>query len=291
MRVAVIVSTLGRSPEGLSRLLHSLAGQTYGTVEVVLADQSGGSAVREIAASWNDRIGVRVVTSSVGVSRGRNDCLESLAAEVELVAVTDDDCEYDPRAIEHAVEALSADTQLGGVCGVLASSLGLRVRQSTTELELDRRTVWTHAIEAAMFFRRSVLDEVGLYDESLGTGACTPWQSGEGTDLLLRALEAGHRFKYLPSIMVAEESPLTDPGAVKVKARRYARGTGRVFCMRYGWFARFKAVVGPLIKSVGYFAKGDRERASVSVAVSLGRLEGVAGVTVSGREFTAGRCN
>lgn len=70
---------------------------------------------------------------------------------------------------------------------------------------------------------RTFLKEVGGFDEGLGVGAETPFQSGEDTELLLRAIKKGFQIQYLPSLVVYHPLPPPYSHAAVTRA-----GMGRV---------------------------------------------------------------
>ena len=55
---------------------------------------------------------------------------------------------------------------------------------------------------ATTFLRRDVVERVGQFDERLGLGSPDPWASGEEVDYLIRAIDAGARIEYDPSLVV-----------------------------------------------------------------------------------------
>jgi hypothetical protein len=62
----------------------------------------------------------------------------------------------------------------------------------------------------------------------MGTGAASPWQSDDGTDLLLTLMAKGGRVQSRPAIVVlgrGERKGLS-ADALVAKHRAYARGTG-----------------------------------------------------------------
>ena len=50
-----------------------------------------------------------------------------------------------------------------------------------------------------------VVERVGAFDERLGLGSPEPWSSGEETDYLIRAVRAGARIEYDPSLVVRHD--------------------------------------------------------------------------------------
>jgi len=59
-------------------------------------------------------------------------------------------------------------------------------------------------------------------------GAGTPFQSGEETDLLLRAIKGGFQIQYLPSLVIYHPLPPRYSSAAVTRARLYGAGMGRV---------------------------------------------------------------
>jgi GT2 family glycosyltransferase len=63
---------------------------------------------------------------------------------------------------------------------------------------LTRDNLWNRAISFTIFLRRSIVERVGAFDERLGL----PASSGEETEYLIRALDAGARIEYDPTLLV-----------------------------------------------------------------------------------------
>ena len=81
---------------------------------------------------------------------------------------------------------------------------------------------------ATLFVRRSVIDAGLKFNEELGVGASSPFQSGEETAFLLDAIGKGWRGKYFPDLVVYHDQVgETDPS----RARKYARGFGRLLAL------------------------------------------------------------
>ena len=82
-----------------------------------------------------------------------------------------------------------------------------------------------------MILKRQVIEDAHGFDEEIGTGARTPWQSGEGTDLLLRVLDRRPLLvRWLPQVTVTgvrQAHGLTESEARR-KLRAYGRGFGYV---------------------------------------------------------------
>src|SRR5262249_39387779 len=136
----------------------------YPDGEVIVVDDGSTDRTAEIAAEF----GVRVITTeNHGLSAARNTGIE--AADHEIIAFCDDDCEPDPHWLRYLVTTLIS----GGYAGVggpnvppegtvLADSIGhspggpMHVLVSDTEAE--------HIPGCNMAFHRRVLREVGCFD-------------------------------------------------------------------------------------------------------------------------------
>lgn len=272
MRVGVVISTIGNSPT-LWRTLKSVEDQR--PHQIVVVDQSDGTDVETLAGEY----GVTHVRTGRGLSLGRNAGIAALV-DCEVVAFTDDDCEYAPETFSQLTDMFK-DPKVGALSGRLISGTE-RIAFTETREVLTKKTVWRRTIEAATFYRFSVLEKIGTFDETLGIGAPTKWQSGEGTDLLIRVLGGGWQVIYEPTLEVTENPNAVADADYLAKVRKYARGTGRVYRKWYPPRDRILTVVRPLAAACIYALRGRRYEAAKKLQVSLGRLEGMVG-SVSAR--------
>ena len=242
MRIGVVIPTMGTSavlPSLLADLNRALPG-----CRVAVCDQSTGENVQDwVDAARAEGLDVRHVDDRGhrGASRARNLGARAVAAESDLLLFLDDDLTVTANGLTPAVEAF-ADQALGAVTGRVHSQI-VRTPFGGGPVDLDRRTVWSHAMEAALVVRSGLFLAVGGFDEQLGVGAATRFQSGEGTDLLLRIMKAGHVCRYLPVFEVTELSPQPAGRDLQNKAYRYALGTGRVYAKHYSLAGRGRALV------------------------------------------------
>jgi hypothetical protein len=138
-------------------------------------------------------------------------------------------------------------------------------------------------IEWMVIFRREVLERTGGFDETLGVGAATPWQSCEIQDIILRAMELGYRCRYDPSVAGHHPDVMTpSPDArLRRKGRAYARGMGYTLRL-HGYSAATRGfwVARPIAGIAVMLAKGRPAMARYYAQVALGRAEGAVGRTV-----------
>jgi cellulose synthase/poly-beta-1,6-N-acetylglucosamine synthase-like glycosyltransferase len=183
--VAVLVPTHDR-PELVRRALRAIAGQDYpGQLEIVVVfDRSDPdeSLAQEFAP-----VLLRVMRNSrePGLCGSRNTAI--LATEAELVAFCDDDDEWLPGKLRAQVAALVAEPQaefastsiLVDYDGTESPRLAGRDRVRYPEL-LRSRMAMLHS-STFLARRASLLDGIGLLDESIPGSMCEDW------DILLRA--------------------------------------------------------------------------------------------------------
>jgi mycofactocin system glycosyltransferase len=194
--VTAIVPVLDGGPR-LADLVATLAAE--GPVIVVDDGSSDGSAERAEAA------GARVLRhpGPRGPAAARNAGLA--AAETEIVAFLDADCEVAPGWRRGLAGLLAADAGLAMVAPRVRSAPGgsalARYEEANSPLDLgpsaslvgpERRVAYLPA--AALLARRAALLELGGFDDSM--------RFGEDVDLVWRLLAAGHRVRYAPSRVV-----------------------------------------------------------------------------------------
>jgi glycosyltransferase involved in cell wall biosynthesis len=236
----LIVATLGRTAE-LECLMESLVVQTHREFRVVVVDQNGDGRLEPILKRYQHRLELVRVESAPGLSRARNAGLRVSSADV--VSFPDDDCRYPPDLLARVAELLEGNTGFDGVTGrtVDATSRSTFLLWQKERSLVARRNVWRTAVAVTIFLRHHVIERIGEFDETLGAGSGTRWQSGEETDYALRALEAGFTVAYEPTLCVFHDSP-NPPWAAASAAKGYGIGLGNSRVLRrYGYSPRFAA--------------------------------------------------
>ncbi|WP_152659420.1 glycosyltransferase family 2 protein [Demequina salsinemoris] len=283
--MGIVVSTLGRLVP-LGRLLDSLSDQVRDGDRIVIVAQGGSERLVELVRRYERRgLPVFTVESARGVSLGRNTGARALADSVDVLHFPNDTSWYADGLVNHiraAVDSseLAALTPMGGE----------KPRACLPEpgIPLNRYNAWD-VIEIGLVIRAKTFLELGGFDETLGSGASTPWQAGEGSDLVLRALErlGEHCLTWLPSTVVlggiAEADGLTADERRR-KLRAYNRGIAVVVRRwRYPtpWIAAF--VAGGLAWSIRHpgYALWD------GWSVFIGRVEGIFGRVFDDAPFRA----
>jgi len=281
VELGLVVSTLGRV-EPLQRLLDSLAGRLGAGDELVIVAQRNLDEVEALVGRFDAGAGrATVTTSDPGAARGRNHGVATLDAAADPLLVFPNDTTWFPAGSLEALRALPEATRLAAM--TVVDEHGPKFELPSPGSPFDRWNAWS-VIEMGLLVRRSVFDAVGGFDPDLGTGAPTPWQAGEATDLLLRIADrepdATAAIAWLPPSVavggIADAHGLA-PSDRRRKLRAYGRGLGLVVTRwRYPWPWRVAFVGGGL-------AFGVRHGRDYGVLdgwwVFLGRLEGALGRT------------
>ncbi|MDR7423243.1 MAG: glycosyltransferase family 2 protein [Armatimonadota bacterium] len=240
---SLILCTLGRT-RPLERFLESLAAQTYRRFELIVVDQNDDDRVAEALARVRLDRPVLHLRTRPGLSHARNLALSRVRGEI--VAFPDDDCWYAPSLLDRVWQVFCSHPEWDGVTGMAVDERG---RPSTSRWSrgsgpLTRYNCWWRAVSFTLFIRWRVVERVGHFDETLGVGAQSPWGSSEEMDYILRALDAGCRIVYSPSLVVGHAHPVErrDDKAI-ARAYRYGMGVGRVLRVRQlpAWFRVFMA--------------------------------------------------
>jgi glycosyltransferase involved in cell wall biosynthesis len=279
--LSLVVATLGRT-EQVGRLLRSLASQDpagtgAGTgFEVVVVDQNDDDRLLPVLAGWPFPVRRLHTPGERGASRARNRGWRACGGEVVLFP--DDDCWYAPGFLARSL-ALMRGLGCDVLCGRAADETGRSIngRFEPVAQPISRANVWTTGIEWMVFFRRAVLEAVDGFDEAVGIGAASPWQSSEHQDILLRAMAAGFTCRYDPAVAGHHEEIVAGPPDARTltKARGYARGMGHVLRV-HGFPLRTRGlyVLRPVAAAALALAGGRGYMVPYYREVAIGRLEG-----------------
>ncbi|WP_170149726.1 glycosyltransferase family 2 protein [Rhodoplanes roseus] len=269
----MIVGTVGRA-DTLRRLLDSLAGQSEPEFEVIVVDQNDAIDISPITDAYRGDLDIRRVEAPRGLSRARNIGLQH--ARGIVVGFPDDDCWYGPHVVARVRRAFS-DDRTAVLTGRTVASDGLD-SVSPHRLEsgpVDRSNVFVSGNSNTLFCRRRVFETVGGFDEALGVGAATPYQSGEETDFLLRCLAHRIRVDYDRDLVVHHCHIRNASSAQTRRARVYSQGYGRLLRVHGFGLTYLGAGVGrSLGRGILCFVTGDLDGARSRVHWAQGALVG-----------------
>ncbi len=249
--ISLIVSTRNRFKE-LERFLASLDRQSYRSFELLIIDQNDGDGVPALLREHTFEC--QYFRSEIGAARGRN--LGLRVARGDIIGIPDDDCWYAPELLRQVATWFDQHPEYDLLCILECNERGEamvpKAPLSAGPFVADPiglrmiRSVWI-AQSSMVFMRRQVRDTIGVLNETIGVGASTKYQSGEETDYFLRALHAGFRMWFEPSISVFHVE-LRELARLQRTTYPYALGMG--YTLRLNGFG-LAQLFGVLARTVG----------------------------------------
>lgn len=207
----------------LPTCLQSLRCQTYPDFEVIVVDNGSTDGSCELIARDYPEVRVVALPRNLGFAGGVNAGIR--VARGDLIALLNNDTEADPHWLAELARALCEYPE----AGMAASKLRLFDRRDVLHSAgdiyrldgtPDSRGVWQYddgrfdsdrwvfsACGGAAAYRRSMLDEIGLFDTDLGMYL-------EDVDLAWRAQLAGYRCIFAPAAIVYHKLSATGGGPI-----------------------------------------------------------------------------
>jgi GT2 family glycosyltransferase len=268
----LVVATVDRVEE-VGRLLDSLDAQTHRGFRVLVVDQNGDDRLGPVLLR-HDSLALTRLRSDRGLSRARNVGLAEVRAE--LVGFPDDDCVFAPGLLEEVARRLHEQPGLDGVTGRAAEANGSSSSSWARDgALLTRANLWNRAISFTIFLRSELVHRVGEFDDQLGLGSDTAWASGEEMDYLVRAIDAGARIEYDPSLMVMHPDKSVSRSGLQAIGARDGASVGYILRKhRYSLPMVGRMLVRPIGGAALALARLDGTRARFHLSTLRGRLLG-----------------
>lgn len=275
-RISMIVCSRNRDKQ-LGRCIASIAAEfrsaSPGAYELIVIDSASQDSTWALLNELSGSIGIAFTACHLakpGLSRARNRGME--LARGNVLAFTDDDCVIVPgyfNALEKAWANRRGAAILGGRVSGAPADLPITLRTET------RADGYTKGRNPAGFIQgcnlslnRTAREAIGNFDEHLGAGS--PTRSGEDTDYVLRAFEAGYPVHFDPSFEVVHEHGRRNLQDLRDIRAAYAMGNGAIlakFGRRHPWLLRF--LWQDLRKSVGAKISGQLQETPRASAVAM----------------------
>ena len=174
--VSVIIPSF-KASDNLIRAVESIFNQTYSNVEVIVVDDNNpDSPYRESTKKMIETLKTKGEINYIEHDKNKNGSAARntgiRAAKGEYICFLDDDDEYAPTKIEKSVEMLEAhkeyDAVYSNVYMLMNGKITIEFKANYSgkcwkELLLDEGMLGTGS---NIFVRRSVIEEVGFFDES-----------------------------------------------------------------------------------------------------------------------------
>jgi glycosyltransferase involved in cell wall biosynthesis len=204
--LSLVICTRNRA-ERLRESLRAVAAiRTARPWEVVLVDNGSTDETGNVVEAARDFLPVPlqlVEEHAVGVTRARNRGWRATSAAV--VFFTDDDCYPLANVVDLVLDRFEQDGTLGFVAGAVElhdptdARLATVTRREPVAFEPGGFVTPGSVLSANLAFRRTVLEAIGGFDEIFAYGR---GPGGGDVDAVARALAAGHRGLYDPTIVV-----------------------------------------------------------------------------------------
>jgi GT2 family glycosyltransferase len=247
--------------------LHSLILQSVGPeqFEIIVVDDGSIDETPEICRQLREDLPrLKYVSNGVnlGISCSRNRGIKS--AEGEFILFTDDDCIANNDWVERMSAALEREPVVAGAVASPASNyIGLchNVAEFHPFMPGRKPGKVEFIAGANMGFRRSVLDELGDFDEEI--------RIAEDMEFILRARSNGHRIYLAADAVVTHDHDRATLGSVFRYSAKHASSTillrneyrsllGTPFVLRSSFFTIMAAPVIALKVTLGIYMHNPR---------------------------------
>jgi glycosyltransferase involved in cell wall biosynthesis len=231
--ISVVIPTLD-SAARIRRALQAMVAAGACTEfdwELIVVDNNSTDGTADVVTSFaseHPELPLKMVLEAkAGISAARNQGVAS--ARYPIIAITDDDCIVTPSWLNDIREAFEREPACQLVCGRVELQDHRDARISIRDF-IDHCDITTlGAIRERMMgcnvsIARDVFDAVGGFDTSFGPPNFI--QSADDYELFYRALRAGFRLEYVPSIRVFHAHGRRTHAEVAAIRRRYIRGYG-----------------------------------------------------------------
>lgn len=228
--VSLVICSRNR-PTLLAETVASILAGSARPDEIVIIDQSQDRSQDLSGLSVADCTIRHTHTSSVGLSRARNEGVA--VARHNLLVFTDDDVQVDPAWFMVLVNAALDEGERVVVTGQVLPSHADRTGGFVPSIKVDPNpavfsgrpgedVIYPHNL--ALY--RSAIDAAGPFDTRLGAGGRFP--AAEDNDFCHRLLESGFAIRYLPEAIVHHRAWRTDRDYLPLRWA-YGRGQGAYY--------------------------------------------------------------
>jgi len=198
--VSIIIPTKNSSGL-LARCLQKVRLQLYKNIEVIIVD--GKSRDMDKTKDIAKKYGCRFLTFVPDVKKGLFDATKkrnyaATKAKGEFIYHMDADMELSRNVVKEAIELCN-----NGFDAVVIPEDSFGEGPWARAKNLERRFFWNDdTVESPRFFKKSVWDKLGGYDENIAGG-------GDDRDLYQKLLETGHKVGRSKSFVMDNEGKLT----------------------------------------------------------------------------------
>ena len=179
----------------------SLDAQTFKDFEVIVVDQNPDDRLLPVLRR-HEGLRIRHLRSERGLSRARNVALPLVQGDI--VAIPDDDCWYPGELLATVTKWFETHPEFDALFTGARSPDNKRMapKWAPGPCRCTKENVWHCTVSFTAFMRRQVVEAVGHFNEDIGTGSASSYQSSEDIDYFIRILELGFGMWHEPSLTV-----------------------------------------------------------------------------------------
>ncbi len=213
-----------QDPERLRHCFNALAALRYDSVERIVVDNAPLDNQTKALMATHFPTFQYLQEPTPGLNQARNTGIT--AATGELIAFTDDDCEVDPEWVTAILRVFQQDPDVMAETGLAVP----RSLETPAQLGFEQQGGWAHGFErhwirwgaqsdprqlihirqfmtdCTMAFRRSVFEQIGLFDAALDQRSDV-LHGGGSMDLMFRLIYGGYTLAYAPEVWVYHHHP------------------------------------------------------------------------------------
>jgi len=168
--VSVIIPTFNRA-QRVARAVSSVLSQDFSDLEIIVVDDGSTDGTQGVLAEFSHKINILTHSSNLGVSAARNTGIKGSSAE--FISFLDSDDYWRPEKLGEQIAFFERNPQ-GAVCQTeeIWIRKGHRVNPQKKHLK-PSGDIFVPSLKlclispSAVMLKRSVLEHVGLFDESL----------------------------------------------------------------------------------------------------------------------------
>lgn len=209
-KVTIVIPNWNGRPH-LQRCLPAVLAQTYSHFEVVIVDNASTDGSVDLVRDQFSQVHLIVNESNLGFAEANNIAIRATSAP--YIATLNNDTRIEATWLSELVNSMASDSGVGMAASkilymqppYLVDSAGIEVSRAglaqnryngmhENSVEIEPYEVFGPSAAAALY-RRAMLDEIGLFDESY-------FAYHEDTDLAWRARLMGWRCLYVPTARV-----------------------------------------------------------------------------------------
>jgi glycosyltransferase involved in cell wall biosynthesis len=226
--LSIVISTRRQEITSIEKTLRSILSSDLSSAEVIIVNQLPETPITELIQNLDDQttdLAIRCINiRQQGVSRGRNEGWRG--ARGDWVLFLDDDVIL-PKNFYSVIrqrlqEDRSRDISFFGKVLTLEGGKNYLKRSilRTRSLHLFN---FDSVCSVGLIFNRRILQAMGGFDTEFGTGG--RYGAAEESDLIIRMLDLGYDFEYLPEFRVYHPPSSVQPQ----KSRLYGSGLGALY--------------------------------------------------------------